>query len=176
MKCPLIVLALMFLLVGCAVHKANAHGIDKVLILKSQLKNVKIPTDNVIAGGQPTREQLAVMAKAGIKHVINLRPPQEQDWDEGAYVTELGMKYHNLPVAGPAGVTSENAKKLDQLLQRLSGEPVLLHCSSSNRVGGLVAIAEADVRNADTDAAILKGQQYGLTRLEGLVRKQLNKE
>ena len=139
------------------------------------VKNLNITSKTSMASGQPTQEQLAALADMGIKHVINLRPDSETDWDEKSVVEGLNMEYHLIPVPGKPGITIENAKKLDELLQQLEGEPLLLHCSSSNRVGSLIALAEYHVRGADIETALAKGRDYGLTRLEPMIREKLSK-
>jgi hypothetical protein len=53
--------------------------------------------------------QFVSLEKQGIKHLINLRPSDEQNWDERQYVASLGLSYHLIPVAGANGVTEPNA-------------------------------------------------------------------
>src|SRR3954452_24060350 len=58
-------------------------------------------SDAIWAGGQPTPDQLASLARHGVKVVINLRLPGEgndQGIREAAQLKELGVKYFNLPV------------------------------------------------------------------------------
>jgi len=143
------------------------------------IKNLANPKQSVFTGGQPGQEALAALADAGIKHVINLRPVPEQkqalQWDEAELVQSLNMQYHTIPVAGAAGVTLENATALAELIQRLEGEPIFLHCASSNRVGALTALYEGAKNGVNTDEAIAKGKRWGLGGLEPVVRAQLNK-
>lgn len=135
-----------------------------------QIKNLKRPSQQVWASGQPTKTQIKQLAGAGITHVINLRPKAETDWQEARLVESQGIVYHHLPIAGAAGVTFENAAKFDKLLSSLNGEPVLVHCASGNRVGGLVAL-QAIAGGETEQAAIEKGRAWGLTRLEARVRQ-----
>lgn len=137
------------------------------------IKNFHHPEDNVISGGQPTRKQLAALQRAGIRDVISLRRKSELDWDEAKVVESLGMHYHSIPVAGAAGITQKNADALESLLKSLHGQPVLVHCASGNRVGALRALYVAE-KGESTDKAIAEGKRWGLTHLEGVVRKKLN--
>jgi len=41
------------------------------------IKNLKTPAPNYYSAGQPTAAELTALAGAGVKHVINLRPPQK---------------------------------------------------------------------------------------------------
>lgn len=161
-----------FIVVLCMTQALAEPAID--------IKSADIPALNdahasLFTSGQPSREALEILAKNGLKHVINLRPAAEMDWDEQAWVESLGMQYHSIPVAGAKGITPENATKLRHLLSTLEKEPTLLHCSSSNRVGGLRALMAYEDNGGNVDAAIEAGQQWGLTGLADQVRQQLTK-
>lgn len=156
---------------GCAQPKIAP--VNMVDVSQAQILNLSPTEANVFSSGQPTKEQIQILANAGIKHIINLRPASEQDWDEGTYVRSLKMQYHAIPVSGIEGVTSENAKALDQLLKTLGTEPVLAHCSSGNRVGALKALAEHEINGRDIEAAIVEGRRWGLKQLEPAVREKM---
>lgn len=153
---------------------AAAQQVDNAAIENAQIFNLSNPQANVFASGQPSQEQLQLLASSGVKHIINLRPTSEQDWDEAAYVKSLGMEYHNIPVAGADGVTSENAQQLNDLLGSLDGQPLLVHCVSSNRVGALRALSAAQTNGAALESAIATGKSWGLTSLEPAVRTKLS--
>ena len=161
----------MLLLAGC-----DNKSLDRAEIGAMPIKNLSQPADNVFASGQPGQEVFARIAKLGVKHVINLRPLKEQAWDEAKHVRELGMQYHFIPVDGAAGMTLENATLLSDTLQAIDNETTLVHCSSSNRVGGLIALREAMLNGADIEAAISEGKRWGLAGLEPVVREILLRE
>jgi len=101
-----------------------------------------------------------------------MRTPEEnRGIDEPAAVADLGMEYVAFPI-GSDDITLGKAKELDELLARYD-EPVLLHCGSGNRVGALLALREF-LASGDAEAAMQKGRDGGLTRLEGEVRKVLD--
>ncbi|MAZ87307.1 MAG: hypothetical protein CL693_06650 [Cellvibrionaceae bacterium] len=154
----------------CALWMAFPAGaVDGASIEPLGLKKVKHPAPNLWVSGQPTKVQLAQLEAAGIQHVINLRPDNENSWAEAPLVKALGMRYHHLPIAGGAGVSFNNAGSLKTLIQSLNGEPVLIHCASGNRVGGLIAL-QAISEGVAEQQAIDKGKEWGLTRLEKHVR------
>jgi len=153
---------------------ASAQQLDNAAIQNAAILNLSNPEANVFASGQPTQEQLQLLANSGVKHIINLRPSSEQDWDEAAYVKSLGMEYHNIPVAGADGVSSENAKQLNDLLGSLNGQPLLVHCASSNRVGALRALTASETNGAALESAIATGKSWGLSSLEPMVRTKLS--
>ncbi len=163
-----VVFALAFV-AGCSTS-SEPVVVDQGAINQLKIKNLSHPGKLIYASGQPTRDEFRGLAQAGIKHVINLRPAQEQEWNEAEFVQSLGMEYHSLPVAGAAGITTENAASLAEMIAAVNGEPVLVHCSSSNRVGALIALVER-MRGVRVDEAIATGKEWGLTRLESVVRE-----
>lgn len=156
-------------------HQANV--VSEPAVVFEHLSKVR---PNVWVGGQPSPAELAKFAEAGGQHVINLRTTAELTWDESAQVASLGMQYHHLPVPGAKGITADNAEALHALLESLSGEPVVLHCASGNRVGALVALQHGikeetkhELQQQDIEQAIAKGREWGLTRLDAVVRDRL---
>jgi len=160
--------ALLLLLVSCVSNTA----VDVQALERAQINNFSAPESLVFASGQPTQEQFPVMAQAGIKHVISLRTEGELDWDEAALAKSQGIQFHSISVSGRDGVTSENAQTLETLLQSLDGQPVLLHCGSSNRVGALKAVTARD-GGASIEEALTEGRRWGLTGMEQRVRDVL---
>lgn len=146
---------------------------DRQTIEDAGVANLSVHDNNVYASAQPTPEQLQQLADAGVRHVINLRPESEQDWDEKSATEAAGMVYHAIPVAGRADLTLENAAALDNLLASLQGQPVLVHCASSNRVGGLRAITALEKNGSSLEEALAEGRQWGLTGMEPTVREVL---
>lgn len=128
--------------------------------------------DGVTSAGQPDEAALEVFADAGYAAVIDLRGPEEdRGFDQKAVVEDLGMHYVLLPIVGPDAVNFENAGKLDELLGQFDA-PVLVHCKSANRVGGLLAL-RASLNGVDDAAAMAHGKEAGMTRLEPVVRERL---
>jgi protein tyrosine phosphatase (PTP) superfamily phosphohydrolase (DUF442 family) len=128
--------------------------------------------EGVTTAGQPSAEALAAVAAAGYKSVIDLRgPTEDRGFDEQGTVEKLGMSYVSLPVEGAAGVTYANADALDRLLADLP-KPVLLHCSTSNRVGALLAL-RAKQDGAGSEAALDFGTKNGLVSLKPAVEQKL---
>ncbi|MFK7864340.1 MAG: sulfur transferase domain-containing protein [Pseudohongiellaceae bacterium] len=153
---------------------ASLPRLDLGAIRNSELNNLNVPESNALASGQPTKEQIKVLADAGVKHIISLRRPDEIDWDERAVVEANGMEFHSIPVAGLAGVTKANAAKLEDLLNSLGDSPVLVHCGSSNRVGALKTLASLEGTDSDSiEAAFANGKRWGLTRLEEPLREKI---
>jgi len=143
-----------------------------LLAQSSDLPNRKDPLPGITTAGQPNAAQLEAVAAAGFKAVIDLRGPNEaRGMDEPAVVEGLGMNYVSLPVAGADGVTYANASALDKLLAKLEG-PVLIHCSTGNRAGALLAL-RAKLDGADPAAALALGTTAGLAGLKPTVEQKL---
>lgn len=159
------------LLAGCA--STSDPGFDLAAVEAAQVTNFRAPQGAVLSSGQPTIDQLEVMANAGVRHVVNLRTPDEEvDFDEQAAVEALGMRYYSLPVSGVEGIDRANADRLKAILNGAGGEPVLVHCATGNRVGGLKAVQHF-AANGNADAAISEGERWGLTspRLQQALRE-----
>ncbi len=140
------------------------------------VKNISHPASNRYGAGQPEADSFSAFAAAGVKHVINLRPPTEiPNLNEAAIVTKAGMAYYNVPISGAADLTHDKVVLIDKLLRQIGDESVLLHCSSSNRVGAVMALRAAWLKGASTDQAIAIGQQWGLTGMQPGVERLLLK-
>lgn len=98
------------------------------------LPNASSPEPGLLAAGQPTAEDLATIAAAGYKTVLDLRAPgEDRGFDEPARARELGLAYVNLPFV--SGELERATLDRFRELLRTAERPVLLHCGTSNRVG-----------------------------------------
>jgi uncharacterized protein (TIGR01244 family) len=132
------------------------------------------PASNLLTAGQPTPDDFAALAKAGVRHVVDLRPDAEDHgFDEAALTAKLGMSRTVIPVASAADLTTDNAKKLDAAIAAAGGGTVLIHCASSNRVGGLLAVRANKIQGKSVDEALAFGRAGGLTKMEPQVAEIL---
>ena len=100
------------------------------------IPNATFPEPGVMAAGQPTGEQIQLLAEEGYKTIINLRPPEEPHGvQEPQAARQNGMAYVNIPVT----LQTLDQASIDKFLETMkkAERPVLLHCASSNRVGAL---------------------------------------
>ena len=116
--------------------------------------------------GQPDEAAFNRLAEdAGITTVVNLRRPQELeqlDFDEPAVVEALGMRYVNIPVT-PDAFSKADVDRFAAVLAESKG-PVLLHCGSANRAGGMWAGYLTLHRGLSLDEALRLGKTAGLRR------------
>ncbi|HYH45052.1 MAG TPA: protein tyrosine phosphatase family protein [Thermoanaerobaculia bacterium] len=120
--------------------------------------------EGVLAAGQPTEEQLRQAAAAGYRSVIDLRAPSEKrDFDEPAAARGLGLAYTNLPV-GPDldGATLDRFAEVFEAAER----PVLIHCATSNRVGGLLYAYLVLEQGVPEEQALERARAAGLVNPE----------
>jgi uncharacterized protein (TIGR01244 family) len=130
------------------------------------------PAPQLYVTGQPAAADWRAFADAGVGTVINLRTAGEmQGRDEHEEVAASGMRYLELPIDGAGAVTPDNARRLGELLREAQG-PVLLHCASGNRVGGLLALMKAG-EGMPADEALAFGRSAGMKSTEARVRETL---
>lgn len=125
------------------------------------------------AAGQPSPEALASLKDLGFRTVVNLRTEQENAAAEKPIVESQGLRYVSVPVT-PDSFRLEDVLAVQAVLDDSSSGPVLLHCASSNRVGGVVAVLEAR-RGKPLEDAIAAGKAAGLhsPAMENAVRRVL---
>lgn len=130
------------------------------------------PRPGLYSSAQPAASDWAVIAGKGVTTVIDLRTPGElKDRDAEAEVRAAGMDYHRIPVAGLAGIHARNAQALAERLAQASG-PVLVHCATANRSGGLLALAQAQ-SGMPAEQALQFGRAAGMKGSEEKVRDVL---
>ena len=159
-----------------AARDAKSDLDDATFVPLEGLANAAVPMSNVMTAGQPTLEQFAQIKAMGVTTVINLRMDGELDWDEGKVVTELGMKYVSIPVAGADGLTQENVQAMYMALAEGAEERVLLHCGSSNRVGALFALGGVWLEGKSAEDSLKFGKEAGLAGLLPNVEALLSAE
>ncbi len=164
--------ALSLLMLLAAVPTWAAETLDTPAL--HALPNSATPTARIVTAGRLQAQDIALVAKSGIRHVIDLTPDSETpDFDESSAVSNAGMQYHNLPIRGADDLTPDNAARFDKLIEAVSNAPALVHCSSSNRVGAMAALRAAWIQGQSLEASIAEGRRWGLKALEPAVRERL---
>lgn len=141
----------------------------------ADVTNIHHPNEQHFTAGQPNAEQLEAFRELGVRHLVDLRPPEEApDLNGAAQTSKAGLAYYHIPIAGGDDLTREHVAVLDTILNRIDGEKTLLHCASSNRVGAMMALHAAWHRDMSREDALQLGRDYGMTSLESHVVKQLD--
>ena len=120
--------------------------------------------ESIYFAGQPREADYRRLAEEeGIKTVICARLPvelQSLGFDEVALAAELGMAYEDIGFSY-GSYSADHVDRFAEILARIEG-PVLIHCASSNRVGGLWANYLNRHRGIDIEEAIRIGRAAGL--------------
>jgi len=149
----------------CSNESNNPAGYD--------MRNTAIPANNLTTGGQPSQSDLEKMAKNGVKVIVNLRTKGEfRKFDEKKVVESLGMKYVSIPIGDDKDFNINNVKLLDEALAGLTS-PAVVHCASSNRVGGLLALRENLIKNVSAQDSMVFGRKAGMRSTAKTVKKLL---
>jgi uncharacterized protein (TIGR01244 family) len=120
---------------------------------------------DIATAGQPSDEALAAVQKAGFKAVLNLRTEKEGSLEEEPKVEALGMKYYNIPI-GPDGFSPAILEEFKDVLADNANRPLLIHCASSNRVGGLWFVYQVLDNGEDEAAALAEAKKAGMKSIE----------
>lgn len=164
---PILALAALLVLAGCGAARqmrqpaaADLHPLD--------------PSGTLYSAGQPQAGDWDRFRERGVVTVVNLRTPVEMGGrDEAAEVAAAGMRYVSIPVDGASGITDDNARSLRAALDAANG-PVLVHCATGNRAGGLIALMAARVDAMPAGEAIELGRRAGMSSTESRVRSLLD--
>jgi len=114
---------------------------------------------------QPDAIALKQAKENGVVAVINLRGPKEIDWDEQAVTEGLGMKYYNIPlITTSASFDPKVIAQIEAAVAAQGHQPVLLHCSSSNRAGAWLAIHLVDKHQMDKEQALTIARRAGISK------------
>lgn len=139
------------------------------------MTHIRSVVDDLYSAGQPSEDELATLARKGVRTIINLRHPSEAtDFDEVAAVAAAGMRYVAIPIAGGKDLTRETVARFStELAQAQACGPVLVHCASANRVGAMIALERAWIQDQTAGVALAAGRAAGLASLEPAVVEHL---
>ena len=173
---PVLSLITFALLAGCAQPAVQQEAKTMPVAASSTTASGVVlhqPRAGLYSAGQPEAGDWSGIAKLGVGTVINLRPEGEMAGrDEAAEVAAAGMRYVTIPVANAEAITPDAARQLEGVLRDAQG-PVLLHCASGNRAGGLLALAAAQQEGMPADKAVQLGRRAGMKSTETRVRRVL---
>lgn len=149
---------------GCASQRMSAADATAAPITGWDELPSASKAGNVTFGGQPSEEAIRRFGAEGGAKVIDLRTHEGRDtagFDERATVVNEGMQYVHVPMSS----STFSAGDVDRFAAELRSAkgPVLVHCGSSNRAGGMWAAYLAREKGWDTEAAIEAGRAAGMS-------------
>jgi len=119
--------------------------------------------DGFYLASQPSAADFAAARRRGVVSVVNLRLPDENEFDEAAVVEGLGMRYHNPGFRGPETLTDATLDRARALLSDRAEQPMLVHCASANRVGAVWLAHRVLDDDIPLDAALAEAHAVGLS-------------
>jgi len=120
----------------------------------NEIKNLVPLTPDIGTSGQPRREQIADIAEAGYRAVVNLALADSDHAiaDEGSLVASLGMSYFHIPVRFDAP-TREDLETFIGVMRALEDRKVWVHCVVNARVSAFMYHYLRHERGVDESAA-----------------------
>jgi protein tyrosine phosphatase (PTP) superfamily phosphohydrolase (DUF442 family) len=131
------------------------------------------------SAGQPTAEQLQMIAQAGYEIVVNLAlhdRPYSLD-DEAALVQGLGLEYVHLPVDWEAP-TRGDLESFMALMEARQDKKVFVHCAENKRVSVFVALYRILHQGWSQEAAlaVVRDTWEPNTTWQGFIEQTLSRE
>jgi len=149
-------LAVLFWVVASALRAEIPENVDP-----AQIPNYRVVRPGLATAGKPSAEALGRLKAQGFKTVIDLRTEVEGTLAEKQAVEAQGLRYVSVPIS-PATFSMGDAEAVAKVLNDPAAKPILLHCSSANRVGAVWAVLE--VRGGRTlEQAEAAAREIGLS-------------
>jgi protein tyrosine phosphatase (PTP) superfamily phosphohydrolase (DUF442 family) len=158
------ILALSTLAVAAEIPNNERARLDQIeQSLKSDVPRVLCLDGSFATGGQPTDQAYAKAAASGFRSVLSLRTASEgiNLMRERALVEKNNLRYFNVPVVSSAP-RPEQADEFIRLVKEKSNHPMLINCSSANRVGAFMLIFRVLEQGWSEDKALEEAIKIGI--------------
>lgn len=149
-------------LVAVAVLAAASVGAEvPETVDPAEIPSYRVLQPGLAAAGRPSPAALEKLKDWGFKTVIDLRAVGEEGVAaEKEALKALGLRYVSVPVS-PATFRGEDVDVVAKLVADAEAGPVLLHCSTANRVGAVWAVMQVQ-RGKRLEEAEAEGVKAGL--------------
>ncbi|MHB8624271.1 MAG: protein tyrosine phosphatase family protein [Sulfuricaulis sp.] len=119
------------------------------------IPNYRQLTDLIATAGQPSEEELIMVAHAGFMVVLNLglHDAQYSLSDERKTVESLCMRYIHIPVAWARPLRSD-LERFIEAMEQFTGKMMFIHCAANKRVSVFMALYRQLRQGWTSDAAI----------------------
>lgn len=135
--------------------------VEVTAISIGEIRNVH-EVGTFLTAGQPTEADFALLRDRGVRTVISLRRDSEvTQFDEASLVEGLGMNFVSVPIGGPDTLTDGVLDSVRASLNNSEG-PILMHCGSANRVGGVWIAWRVLDGGVSVDQAVAEANEIGL--------------
>lgn len=130
--------------------------------------NYHLIDDGLATANAITPAAVPKLASAGFKTIIDLRLPTEVGVaEESVAARGAGICYVSVPVT-LGTLSGAQVRAVGAVLDEPANRPVLMHCSSGNRVGAVMALYREKIRGADNEAARNEARAVGLRLPEAI--------
>lgn len=127
----------------------------------AQIPRYRLVRPGLATGGRPSAEELERLKAQGFKTVVDLRTEAEGIAAEKKTVEAQGLRYVSVPIS-PASFGVADVEAVAKVLKDKDAAPVLLHCSTANRVGAVWLVMQVQEGQSLEDAEA-SGREIGLT-------------
>src|SRR2546429_3050027 len=146
---------------------AAATPMSHLLDAISGVPNACEPIHGIVTGGQPAREHLAALKRAGCAVVIDIREARgRRPFRTPDAVVAAGLEYRSIPI-GHGAVSDGTFTSFVSAVRELAGKrPTFIYCASGNRVGaGLIPYFMLE-QGMEEEDAVTAGMRVGLRSAE----------
>jgi uncharacterized protein (TIGR01244 family) len=143
-------------------ERARLDRIEQAL--RSDVPRILCLNESLATAAQPSEQAFSKVAAAGFRSVLNLRTAAEgvDVEKERKLVERSGMHYLHIPVVSSAP-RSEQADEFIRTVREKSLHPMLIHCSSANRVGAFMMIYRVVEQGWSEKKALEEAVKIGLS-------------
>ena len=114
------------------------HVLPDLARIAPDLEFSRSPLPDLATAGQPSERDFAAFAWAGYRTVVDLRMPGEpRGFDEPAVARAAGLEYLNIPFLRTT-LAPGQIGRFRRVMNDPQRRPLLVHCVSANRVGGIL--------------------------------------
>jgi len=105
------------------------------------IRNYIAASDSLSAGGQPTEDEMAHLAKACFDVVINLSPSDAECTQEveAGEANRLELEYYTIPVSFQAP-SKQDLQRFFDVLDAAQGKKIFVHCADNCKASCFVAL------------------------------------
>ncbi len=126
-------------LTGSIPQMVRAETVDSVLdqkVLKEiSINNFEQVNEHILRGAAPSDQNIRLLAKSGVKTILDLRMPGPAVEHESAMANQLGVNYIHIPLGFTSPDLSE-MKRILAILNQSEKQPVFVHCrQGADRTG-----------------------------------------
>lgn len=136
------------------------HAIGAEVDMDDQIRM----SDNITIGPQPSEKDLNDLKQSGFKSIVNFRTAGEEEQpispaQEGEKVSDLGLRYLNVPVS----MQEMRPELVDEFREQLKGlpKPLFAHCKTGKRAGAMVMMDLAVEQGLSGQQTIQKALAMG---------------